>query len=580
MDVLTIVKRSPFVVPLACLATAAMVFISEGSYWQAAGTLDALGTMATARLHIQSLERDIQSAETGRRIYLLSGDSEYRKPYDNALIEIGESLGFLRRHYSADPTASAVVDQLSNAIETARSELALSMQPFDAGKRKTSAEIARNAIGKEQMDAIHTLSAELLEHESRSVDAGRSNIYQTLMLSRIGVAVLSGFSLLALALYLRQGSLLDRQRQEQQHLVQVERDSLEGVVVQRTAQLTELAHHLQTAREDERGRLARDLHDELGAFLTSAKLDAARIKSRLAGTAPEALERLGHLIETLNSGIAMKRRIIEDLRPSALDNLGLVAALEILAREFAEQSGIEVHQALEPVELEADAELVVFRLVQEALTNIAKYAKAKQVWVSLAMQDGHVQVSVRDDGVGFDTTAQSTSAHGIVGMRFRVEAEGGSLTLQSAPGRARGFGFRCRPRRWFLPESLPPLTHLCGLARSSAHVCGRRPTRVRLLPHNKPAVAPIAFACSGSETRSFAANPVANPQARCKARRLPDRSFVMLHYAVVFFVIALIAALFGFGGIAASAVGIAKILFIVFAVLTVASLLFGLIRSS
>jgi signal transduction histidine kinase len=435
MDVLTIVKRSPFIVPLACLATAAMVFISEGSYWQAAGTLDALGTMATARLHIQSLERDIQSAETGRRGYLLSGDSEYRGPYDNALIEIGESLGFLQRHYSADPKASAVVSQLSHTIESARSQLALSMQPFDAGKRKGSAEIARNAIGKEQMVDIHTLSAELLERESRGVEAGRSNIYQTLMLSRIGVAVLSGFSLLALVLYLRQGTLLDRQRQEQRQVIQAERDGLEVVVVQRTAQLTELALHLQTAREDERGRLARDLHDELGALLTSAKLDAARIKTRLAGTAPEALERLGHLIETLDSGIAMKRRIIEDLRPSALDNLGLVVALEILAREFAEQSGIKVHQALEPVELENDAELVVFRVVQEAVTNIAKYAKATQVWVSLAMQAGQVHVSVRDDGVGFDSTVRSSSAHGLVGMRFRVQAEGGILTLQSAPGR-------------------------------------------------------------------------------------------------------------------------------------------------
>jgi len=309
------------------------------------------------------------------------------------------------------------------------------MQPFDGGNRKTPAEIARSAIGKEQMDAIHALSADLLAHESRGVEAGRSNIYQTLMFNRIGVAVLSGFSLLALALYLRQGSVLDRQRQEQQHLVQVERDRLEVVVVQRTAKLTELALHLQTAREDERGRLARDLHDELGAFLTSAKLDAARIKSRLAGTAPEALERLAHLVETLNSGIAMKRRIIEDLRPSALDNLGLVPALEILAREFAEQSGVEVHATLEPVDLEADAELVVFRLVQEAVTNIAKYAKAQHVWVSLTMEARQVQVSVRDDGAGFDTTARSAAGHGLAGMRFRVEAEGGSLTLQSAPGK-------------------------------------------------------------------------------------------------------------------------------------------------
>ena len=435
MDVLAVVKRSPFVVPLACLATLMMVFISEASYWQAAGTLDALGTMATARIHIQGLERNLLNAEAGQRAYLLSGgDSEARRPYDNALAEIGESLGFLQLHYVTDPKAGAAVTQLSKLIESTRSELTLAMHAFEGGPRKTRAEIPRSAIGTQRMAAIHALGAELLEHESSRVQAGRDNIYQTLMLSRIGVALLSGLSLLALALYLRQAALLDRQQQQQQHLMQAERDRLESEVARRTTQLTELTRHLQTARVDERARLARDLHDELGAFLTSAKLDAARIKARLAGTAPEALERLGHLVETLNSGIAMKRRIIEDLRPSALQHLGLVAALEILTREFAEQSGIALEHTLEPVALEADAELVVFRLVQEAITNIAKYAKARHVWVGLSMQGEQVHVSVRDDGVGFNTAAPSTSAHGLVGMRFRVEAEGGSLTVQSAPG--------------------------------------------------------------------------------------------------------------------------------------------------
>ena len=244
----------------------------------------------------------------------------------------------------------------------------------------------------------------------------------------------SACSLLALVMYLRQTSALQRQQEEQQHLVQAERDRLEIEVARRTAQLTELTRHLQTAREDERARLARDLHDELGALLTSAKLDAARIRSRLAGSAPEAQERLAHLVETLNSGIALKRRIIEDLRPSALSNLGLLATLEILAREFAEQSGIAVHCAFAPVTLEADAELVVYRLVQEAITNITKYARARQVWLGVAAHDGHVEVSVRDDGVGFDTGVQPNSAHGLVGMRYRVEAEGGTMAVVSAPG--------------------------------------------------------------------------------------------------------------------------------------------------
>jgi signal transduction histidine kinase len=213
-----------------------------------------------------------------------------------------------------------------------------------------------------------------------------------------------------------------------------ERLRLEAEVAARTAQLTELANHLQRAREDERNRLARDLHDELGSLLTSAKLDAARIRARLAGTAPEALERLAHLVGTLDSIIALKRRIVEDLRPSALGHLGLVATLEILAREFGKSAGLEMHGALAPVRLAPAAELVVYRGVQEALTNIAKHAHARQVWITLGEHEGRAVASVRDDGAGFDAGARPRSAFGLVGMRYRVEAEGGTLAVRAAPG--------------------------------------------------------------------------------------------------------------------------------------------------
>jgi signal transduction histidine kinase len=246
--------------------------------------------------------------------------------------------------------------------------------------------------------------------------------------------VLSLFSLLALFMYLRQSLALSQQRQQLQDVVQREHDRLEIEVAQRTAELRELTRHLLSAREDERHRLARNLHDDLGALLTAAKLDAARIRPRLAKAAPEALELLAHLVGTLNASVALGRSIIEDLRPSALSNLGLVAALEILTREFAEQAGVEVHCTLQAMQLPASTELMIFRLVQEATTNIAKYAQARQVWVNLQPQGEQLEVSVRDDGVGFDPNAPLKSAHGLMGMRFRVQAEGGTLTLVSSPG--------------------------------------------------------------------------------------------------------------------------------------------------
>jgi signal transduction histidine kinase len=434
MDVFTVVKRSPFVFPLACLAALAMLFISEGSYRQSVGTLNELGSMANARMSIQALAQGVLDAESGQRGYLLTGRKEYLNPYEGALKRINESFNFLDPYYGKEPASKEVLGKLHSLTQTKLTELAETIRLHDEGKSEAATELVLSDIGKEKMEAIRTLGAELLAHETLNVGASRNEIYRTLMLSRIGVAALTAISLLAMFLYLRQTTALEKHQQELKRTVQAERDRLEVEVTQRTAQLTELTHHLQTAREDERNRLARDLHDELGALLTSAKLDAARIRSRLAGTAPEAIERLTHLVGTLNSGIALKRRIIEDLRPSALSNLGLVATLEILAREFAEQSGIKVECSLAPVELEADSELVVYRVVQEAITNITKYARAHHVWVSLATNDGQVEVSVRDDGIGFDTTTQPNSAHGLLGMRYRVEAEGGTLALVSAPG--------------------------------------------------------------------------------------------------------------------------------------------------
>ena len=435
MDVFKVVKRYPIVFPLACAATAAMVFISEGSYWQSVGTLDEMGAAGSAHMSILALQRSILDAETGQRGYLLTSREEYLQPYANARKQIDESFLVLDRYYGKEPTSREALEKLHALIETRLSEIAVTIRLYEEGRVDSAREIVLSDIGKEQMDAIRTISAELLEHEARHVAAKRDDLLQTLRLNRVGVVLLSTLSLFALFMVLRRPFALERRQQGLRRQVQAERDRLETEVKHRTAQLTELTHHLQTAREDERHRLARDLHDELGALLTSAKLDAARIKSRLAGTAPEALVLLAHLVETLNSGIALGRRIIEDLRPSALSNLGLAATLEILAREFADHSGVEVQCALEPVDLEPTAELTVYRLVQEAITNITKYARAHHVWVSLAKHENYVEISIRDDGVGFDTTVPPNSAYGLVGMRFRVEAQGGTLVVVSSPGR-------------------------------------------------------------------------------------------------------------------------------------------------
>ena len=431
----TRLRRSAFAFPLVAAVGLAMLLISESSYWRASESMNELGRLGNARTAIQTLHRNMVDAEAGQRGFLLSGKAEYLEPYRNASEEIRDTLKALHEHFAGQPAKAEIVKQLDNLVQAKMSEMEVTIGLAEEGKQSQWRDMFGSGIGREQMDQIRSVSAQLLADETNKSTVSRKDVYDTLMLNRIGIGAMTALSLLALFMYLRQTAALDTQREEQARAIQAQRDELEREVARRTSQLAELARHLQNAREDERNRLARELHDELGALLTAAKLDAARLKSRIANVAPEAVERLNHLGETLNSGIALKRRIIEDLRPSALSNLGLVAALDILTREFSERTGIEVDKHLDAVPLSPAADLTVYRLVQEALTNITKYAKARRVTVELGSHGNEVRVVVGDDGVGFDPSVSQPSSHGLFGMGYRVEAVGGRLLIDAAPGR-------------------------------------------------------------------------------------------------------------------------------------------------
>ncbi len=431
MKLMSVIQRNPVVFALAMLAASALVLISEGTYDQSVFTLAKLATAQEARVSLRDVKLGVLEAENAQRGYLLSGNNAYRVLHEAGVREARESLADAVTYYQATPQK---LTTLSDAVQTKLAQLSVTLALHDAGQRDAVLAQLQSSNDRVQMDSIRNIGAQLMDVEVALRETRLSDLQGTLMLSRVGVAAVSFMGLIALFLYLRQGSIVETHRQQLVDLALAQNEQLENQVKLRTGELTQLTSHLVTAREDERHRLARNLHDELGALLTSAKLDAARIKSRLADTAPEAQERLAHLVQTLNASIALGRGIIEDLRPSTLSTLGLVPTLEILLEEFAEQSGLQMHSALEDITLDPKTELVIYRLVQEAINNLSKHANAGQVWVSLRADPGSVHVSVRDDGQGFDTGTPAQSAFGLVGMRFRVEAAGGNMTVVSAPG--------------------------------------------------------------------------------------------------------------------------------------------------
>jgi len=425
---------------LAVLAAAALIFINEASFSQSTEAASQIEAAQQNRSAVNKLVQQMLNAETGQRGYLLTGDARYLAPYNTATADINQNLTQLHGQFTHDPQQLADFDVLSLHVARKLAEMDLTVRMRKQGNEAGWKFVLSTDAGNEQMEVIREQSAKLAASNNWEMARGQRQIKRALLLARIGITATAVGAVLAFCLYLWQTKArMDSGLREQESLAS-ERDLLETQVHERTASLAELATHLQNVREDERGHLARELHDELGALLTAAKLDVARIKSRLGPLQPEAAERLEHLIHTLNSGIALKRRIVEDLRPSSLSHLGLVASLEILAREFEERSGLRISTELEQVELGGSAQLTVYRLAQESLTNIAKYANASQVQINLRNLDGYIAVTVKDNGQGFNPQHVGPSRHGLAGMRHRVEAAGGKLSVISAEGKGTEIG--------------------------------------------------------------------------------------------------------------------------------------------
>ena len=427
-------RRSRFAAPVALLLGLAVLLTNEIGHQRALTVIANREALLDARVEVSLLMREVIAAESGQRGYLLTARPEYKEPYTRAAAQVQSQLAKVAQIYSAWPDRSADVKKLDELTRQRMSELDTTVSMFEGAHTEGWRDVMLTDIGRETMVAIEGQARNMARVETARIDDSRELLTETLLFSRIGIAALVALSLGALLLYARQARRFDDERLERAAQLRFERDRLEVEVERRTRDITQIANHLQTAREDERSSLARELHDELGGLLTAAKLDVARMRSRLATAPPEVLERMSHLVKTLDEGIALKRRIIEDLRPSSLNNLGLKAALEILCVEFAERSEIEVRTKVDELPLDDAGKLTVYRLVQEALTNVAKYARAASVDVRVRGRGDWAEIDVRDDGIGFDPAAARVAAHGLAGMRFRVQSGRGELKIRSRRG--------------------------------------------------------------------------------------------------------------------------------------------------
>jgi signal transduction histidine kinase len=199
-----------------------------------------------------------------------------------------------------------------------------------------------------------------------------------------------------------------------------------------------LTEHLQNIREEERTHIAREIHDELGQQLTVLKMDASWLNKKIITTDESIKEKLKDLLELLDGTVRTVRKISSELRPSLLDDMGLVAAMEWHLKEWEKRASVKTKFLIPSNDLPlTDAvKTGLFRIFQESLTNVARHANAKKVEVSLQRQNGSLILSIKDDGKGFDREkAANKKTLGILGMEERSFMMGGSYQINSKPGK-------------------------------------------------------------------------------------------------------------------------------------------------
>ena len=234
-----------------------------------------------------------------------------------------------------------------------------------------------------------------------------------------------------------------------------ERVRVEEALRRSKDELRELGAAAHAAREEEKTRIARELHDELAQSLTALQMDVAWCRQKVAENPPATAAKLGQMAGLLDDTVAATRRIAADLRPLMLDDLGLVPAVEWLVESFTKRNGIPCDLDVDDAQFELPRAhaTAVFRIVQESLANVAKHARAAHVQVTISHDGPELALGIRDDGIGFSPQdPRKPDSYGLMGLRERASLLGGMASIASAPGK----GTRIDVRLPLTQEALAP----------------------------------------------------------------------------------------------------------------------------
>jgi signal transduction histidine kinase len=425
---------------------ATLFMVAESGYKRIHEAGLAIAAAEERQSMISRYLRLVLDAERSQRGFLLTQNPRYLRGFDPAVRALDPMLDRI-----VTDLRSSGYEEDANRAQNLRTitgmkvnEMQSSLRLYGEAGHAAALQLIETDIGQSAMKQLRDELRILWDSETDRLLAAHESSERDLQTSRV---LLAAASFLSLVLVVLVGVLLGRdmqRRDAEARTLGARNRELDRTVQQRTAMLFHLSSSLQKVAEREKAALARELHDELGGLLVASKIDISWLRKHVDDGSEAAKLRWERVLSSLDEGLSLKRRVIESLRPTLLDNVGLVAALRWLTDETLRRQGIACEEQYPETlpELSPDARIALFRVIQECLMNIVKHAKAKSVLIRITVDDDQFNVMVRDDGVGIDESRIETpKSHGLLGMRHRIESLDGTVAVRSLGA---GVGTECR----------------------------------------------------------------------------------------------------------------------------------------
>lgn len=388
-----------------------------------------------SQAYVLRVREQLLAAESSQRGYLITQEDRYLAPYDKAVGAARSAQSSLLSTLGDQSPLRKDAVQLGALVEEKLDELNVTLHMARDRQPGMALATLHTDVGLNLMEKITQTSRKLDEELGKQTKSRTEALTRLFLQQRWGVGLVVFLNLAFLTIL---GTMMVRnfhEREQSRRRLKEHALQLETVVAERTQEFSALSTYLQNNAERERSALARDLHDEFGAILTSAKLDVAWLQGHATTSPSPVQERLSQLSSALDEAVNLKRRVIENLRPSLLDHLGLAAAIQWHVQEACDRADIACDVTMpDDISVPPHVAIDLFRLVQEALNNTVKYAQARLFEVSLAQRDGQYVLAMKDDGIGIAQFQPEHLTHGLAGMQHRVRALQGHFTVRTAPG--------------------------------------------------------------------------------------------------------------------------------------------------